>query len=295
MGDPEQEQLQEYLDACDTAEVDVAGTRAAFDGLAEQVEPTVSVDHVDDGTVAGVRVRTYRPGEAGRLRLLWAHGGGWVAGTLDTTDPLCRALAVATGLEVVAVDYRLAPEHPFPAALDDLLAVVDGLTGPLAVGGDSAGAGLAAVAAQERRGVLVAQVLVSPLLDATLDSPSVAAFATGHGLTRNALEQYVALYLAGADPTDPRVSPLRTGDLAGTPPAVIVTGGQDPLRDDGAAYAARLREAGVRVEHRDWPEALHGFFGATAPTPTEDEALLWAADQLGAIMADRPPGHGPHR
>ena len=292
MGDPEQEQLQELLDACDAAEVDVAGTRAAFDGLAALVEPTVSVGHVQDGEVDGVRVRTYRPGPSDRLRLVWAHGGGWVAGTLDTTDPLCRALAVTTGLEVVAVAYRLAPEHPFPAALEDLLAVVDGLGGPLAVGGDSAGAGLAAVAAQERRGALLAQVLVSPLLDATLGSPSVGALATGHGLTRRALEQYVALYLGGADPTDPRASPLRAADLTGTPPAVIVTGGRDPLRDDGAAYAARLREAGVRVEHRHWPDALHGFFGATAPKPTEDEALLWAADRLGAIVADRPPGHG---
>lgn len=288
MGDAEREQLQELLDACDTAEVDVAATRAVFDALAAVVEPTVPVAHVEDGTVDGVRVRTYRPGPAGGLRLLWAHGGGWVAGSLGTTDPLCRALAVTTGLEVVAVDYRLAPEHPFPAAVEDLLAVVDGLTGPLAVGGDSAGAGLAAVAAQERRGALVAQVLVSPLLDATLGSPSVGALATGHGLTRRALLQYVGLYLDGADPADPRASPLRAVDLTGVPPAVVVTGGRDPLRDDGAAYAARLRQAGVRVEHRDWPGALHGFFGATAPTPAEDEALLWAADRLGALVGDRP-------
>ena len=278
--------LEQLLDAFDRADVDVARTRAVLEELsaAAGAFPRTPVAVVTDSQVAGVGIRSFRPGAPGGLRLVWAHGGGWVAGTLDVTDPLCRALAAASGLEVVAVDYRLAPEHPFPAALEDLLAVLAGLDGPLAVGGDSVGGGLAAAAAQRHPGPLAAQLLVSPLLDATLSSPSIRELATGHGLTRRVLEQYAALYLAGADPSDPRASPLLTADLRGLPPAVIVTGGRDPLKDEGAAYAARLGEAGVRAVHRNWPLAVHGFFGMSGPTPVEDEALRWAVGELAALV-----------
>lgn len=256
-------------------QVDVAGTRATIDEMTALGPPPLPLDEVEDGRAGGVAVRTFRPAQPRGPRLVWAHGGGWVAGTLAATDPLCRLLVRTTGCEVVAVGYRLAPEHPFPAGLDDLLAVLDALDGPLAVGGDSAGAGLAAVAARLRPGLRM-QVLLCPLLDATLSSPSVTTRASGFGLTRRALEQFVELY--GGDPTDPRVSPLLAPDLAGVAPAVVVTGGLDPLADDGARYAERLTASGVAVAHRCWPDAAHGFVGMGSTD--SDEALAWLGQQL---------------
>ena len=256
-------------------EVDVAQTRAVLDTMAAHGPPPLPVGVVEDGRLGGVAVRTFHPPAPVGTTLVWAHGGGWVAGTLDVADPLCRLLVQATGRTVVAVDYRLAPEHPFPAGLEDLLAVLDALNGPVAVGGDSAGGALAAVAARLRSG-LTAQVLLCPLLDATLSSPSVAARATGFGLTRRTLEQFVELY--GGDPADTRVSPLLAPDLAGVAPAVVVTGGLDPLAGDGERYVARLRAAGVTVAHRCWAGAGHGFVGMGSAD--SDQALAWLGEQL---------------
>ncbi len=273
--------LAHLLDAFEDGDaLDVAKARAGLDAFARAVGAGAPAVAAEDGLVAGVPVRRYFPdGPARGPELVWFHGGGWVTGTLDAVDPLCRSVAARTGAALTSLGYRLAPEHPFPAALEDCLAVVRAL-GPVAVGGDSAGAGLAAVVAQQAPELVIAQVLLNPLLDATLASPSVTALGRGYGLTRTALEHFVALYLDGADPRDPRCSPLLATGVTGLPPAVVLTAELDPLRDEGEAYAARLREAGVPVAGRRFDGMVHGFAGMSAVTPVAGQALDWLVDEL---------------
>jgi acetyl esterase len=232
----------------------------------------------------GVPVRLYRPAEGGSARgsglpaVVYFHGGGWVIGDLDSHDATCRLLAAASGCLVVSVAYRRAPEHPFPAAVDDCLAAygwVHRNQGPLgiadgAVGvmGDSAGGNLAAVVAlSARAGVAdlppaAAQALVYPVTDAHLATDSMRALADGFSMTRAAMVANRARYLP--DPAtwdDPRASPLLAGDLSGAPPALVVTAGFDPLRDDGELYATALARAGVEVDYRCYDDQIHGFLG----------------------------------
>jgi acetyl esterase len=268
-------------------EAGLAEMRAGLDRLAASVSDACPVAHVEDVDLPlphrTIRLRTYadRPGPLPDL--VWFHGGGFISGTLDAIDPVCRELAVRAPVRVVSVDYRLAPEHPYPAAVEDALAVVLRLQ-PAAVGGDSAGGNLAAVVAQRHR-ELRGQLLLCPLLDCTLTSPSVHDKADGYGLTAQALRVFVQLYAGTADLRDPGLSPLLSEDLAGLPPAVIVTAEHDPLHDDGSAYAARLQAAGTPAQVRCWPEQLHGFPGLTAETPAAGEALQWAADALTRLLA----------
>ena len=206
--------------------------------------------------------------------LVFFHGGGWVVGDLETHDPMCRHLANAARCAVIAVDYRLAPEHKFPAAVEDCFAAtqwvaanygalgVDG--GRLAVGGDSAGGNLAAVVsllARDRDAPrLSLQLLLYPALDFALSHPSHQRFAEGHLLTLATMRWFGEAYIRGPqDVADWRASPLRAPDLSGLPPAYVLTAGYDPLSDEGAAYAGRLRESGVPVEYRHLPGQIHGF------------------------------------
>ena len=242
---------------------------------------------------APLALRTYRRfgtglgggGHAAQPGIAFFHGGGWVMGDLDSHDGSCRLLAAVTGCVVVAVDYRLAPEAPFPAAVEDALAAYGWIhahaeelgiaAGQVAVMGDSAGGTLAAVVAQQTRSGAVgagarpapapppvAQVLVYPALDTRLESASMTAFGDGFFLTRPAMEYFRSAYLP--DPAtwaDPLAAPLFAEDVSGLAPALVVTAGFDPLHDDGEAYAARLAAAGVEVEHRCYPDQVHGFFG----------------------------------
>ena len=279
--------VRELLDAWgEPGEFDLAAAREGLSVLSEDAIERFPLASVVDSQIADVRVRTYEPGgPAFTPPLVWFHGGGFVAGTLDAVDPLCRALAVGTASPVISVDYRLAPEHPFPAALDDCVAVVRSVAeaGPVAVGGDSAGGGLAASTCQALAGEKVsiaAQVLMNPFLDNTLSFPSVDECAEGFGLTRRHLEHFAALYVGRADPADPRCSPVLAPSLRGLPPAVIVTAEYDPLRDEGEAYARRLREAGVEVCVRRWDSMVHGFVGMWDVTPAADEALAWIVETL---------------
>ena len=217
------------------------------------------VARVADTTAGGVPVRVYEP-EGARGTVAYLHGGGWVMGNLDSVDAVCRRLANEAGARVVNVDYRLAPEDPFPAALEDTLAVIRALDGDLVVAGDSAGANLAAVAARKLRDRFKLQLLVYPVTDAGVNTPSYAEFDEGHGLTAAAMRRFWNLYLNGGNGLDPDASPLRATDLAGVAPAYIVTASHDVLRDEGEAYAAALQRAGVAVTLERLEGTIHGFW-----------------------------------
>jgi acetyl esterase len=244
--------------------------------LARSPEPVAAVaDRSISGPGGALGLRIYRSAEGPRPALLYFHGGGFVIGSLDTHDGTCRALANASGCTVISVDYRLAPEHPFPAAPEDCYAAlcyaaeagaeigVD--PARLAVGGDSAGGNLAAVTAllaRERRGPpLSFQLLVYPVADARFDTPSYRENAEGYFLTAKMMRWFWDHYLERPDQADdPLASPLRAKDLAGLPPALVFTAGYDPLRDEGERYATRLGEAGVATELKRFPGQFHGFF-----------------------------------
>jgi acetyl esterase len=263
---------------------DLTQFRAGLTALADAVSVRVPVAEVVDTVLEldgrDLPIRTYRAGGPGRPVLMWFHGGGYVSGDLDAIDPTCRQFAVRAEVDVVSLGYRLAPEHRFPAALEDCVAAVRHLR-PDAVGGDSAGGGLAAATAQCVPG-LRAQLLLCPWLDGTLGLPSVRANSTAEGLNETALGAFAALYTD--DTADPGVSPLHATDVSAVPPAIIVTAELDPLRDDGERYADRLHAAGIDAAVRRWDGQLHGFPGMTAVTPVAGEALQWAADRLRELL-----------
>jgi acetyl esterase len=239
-----------------------------------------ALPEVCDLHVAGpggpIPVRLYRPEprSAGALpALVYLHGGGWVIGGIEDVDGLCRELAAGAGCVVLNVGYRLAPEHPFPAAAEDAWAVLAALAadprrygadpGTLAVAGESAGGNLAAVTALRARDEglsLVHQLLVYPITDTAMDTASWAAYGTGLGLDASGMAAFMDLYRADADPADPRLAPLRAPILSGAAPATVITAECDILRDEGEAYARRLAEAGVPVELRRYPGMVHSFF-----------------------------------
>jgi len=224
-----------------------------------------------------IPVRMYTPPRDGPFPcLLYFHGGGWVVCDLDTHDVVCRSIARGAGAVVVAVDYRLAPEHKFPAAVEDCYAATCWVAANaarlgidpnrIAVGGDSAGGNLAAVMCLKSRDeggpAIALQVMVYPVTNlASLDTPSYAEFAEGYYLTRSEMEWFRAHYLAGpGDARNPYASPLLAPDLRGLPPAVMITAECDPLRDEGEAYARRLADAGVTVTCTRYAGMIHPFF-----------------------------------
>ncbi len=244
--------------------------------LAGEVE---TLERIEDlaipGPAGSIPARLYAPVRDQILpTLLYMHGGGWVVGDLDSHDSFCRALARRAGCLVVSIHYRLAPEHRFPAAVEDAWAALVWLhDNALAIGadpdriavvGDSSGGNLAAVIARwarERGGpALAAQVLIYPVTNHDLETPSYRAAGTGYGLTRDTMRWYWDQYLA--DPTDgssPDASPLQARDLGGLAPALVITCELDPLASEGSAYAAALQSAGVRVEHIHEPDMIHGY------------------------------------
>ncbi|MCU1606843.1 MAG: putative Aldose 1-epimerase [Modestobacter sp.] len=267
-------------------------------GSGAEPEPVADVeDRTIDGPGGELGLRVYRsagPGPVGtRPVVVWLHGGAWVLGDLDTVDPICRRVANALRAVVVSVDYRLAPEHPHPAALDDTMAALRWAAerwpdAPLVVGGDSAGGGLAAGAALRARDEggprLAAQLLVYPALDPTRSSASMTENADGPFLTAADMAAAYAAYVPGELAQDPRVAVLGA-QLHDLPPAVVATAELDPLRDEGDRYAELLAAAGVPVTRLSGPGLVHGYFAlggvAASAAVRRDEVLSAAADLLG--------------
>jgi acetyl esterase len=279
--------------------------RLHVEGAAALAGSPVEVAAVADRTIPGpagdLAVRVYTPhGQPPLPIVVWFHGGGWVVGTLDTYDTVCRALAAAAPAVVVAVDYRLAPEHRYPAAAEDAYAAtlwasrnaaeLGGSQQRLAVAGDSAGGNLAAVialGARDRGGPAIGfQLLVYPITDHGMDTASYREHADGYQLTAAGMRWYWDHYLGGADGGAPDASPLRAAFFGGLPPALVITAEHDVLRDEGEAYAARLRAAGVPAAVSRYPGMVHGFFRWRAVTPAAEAALQEAA---AAVRAALPP------
>jgi acetyl esterase len=218
-------------------------------------------------TPGGIAIRAYRPAAAAKTDVLPAlvffHGGGWTIGDLDTHDPLCRSLASGARCEVFSVEYRLAPEAPFPAAIDDCVAATEFVlkqSSVVAVGGDSAGGNLAAVVALTLKEKIAFQLLIYPATDQSMASESLKRNGEGYLLTRAMMEKFRANYLPRpADWNDWRASPALAKSHAGLAPAFVLTAGFDPLCDEGRQYAELLARAGVEVEYRNYPDMIHGF------------------------------------
>ena len=264
-------------------------------------EPAPALPRIDDIRIPGpagpipARVYTAHTGTTPRPTVAYFHGGGWVQGDLETHHGLCARLAKHADAVVVAIDYRLAPEHKFPSAVDDCFAAYRWLrahardvgadSARVAVAGDSAGGNLSAVVSQlaAAAGVPVptCQALIYPAVDFSLETESHRELADGHVIPRDRIMWYSEQYLGGEpDKGDVRASPLRAPKLAGQPPTLIVTAGFDPLRDEGRAYADKLREAGVDVVYREYPGQIHAFVSLTKAIPQGLTCTLEIAEYL---------------
>ena len=235
-----------------------------------------------------VPVRSYRPSGVAKTdalpALVYFHGGGWTIGDLDTHDVLCRELAAGARCEVFSVEYRLAPEHPFPAAVEDCVSAtrfVSKLSKRIAVGGDSAGGNLAAVVALQMKESICFQLLIYPATDQNMETESLRRNGQGYLLTRPLMERFRANYLPRpADYADWRASPALAKSHAGLPPAFILTAGFDPLLDEGRQYAELLARAGVEVSYREYPDMIHGFIVMGGVLDTANAAVAECCAQL---------------
>ncbi|MEV0323786.1 alpha/beta hydrolase [Streptomyces sp. NPDC050658] len=269
--------------ALGTEMTDISEVRAFFAARPRPAVTPLPVAHVADGEADGVPVRVYDPRAVENSPVVvFLHGGGFTLCDLDSHDAFCRAMADATGAVVVSVDYRRAPEHPFPAGPEDaytaLLWAAKTYTGRrIAVAGDSSGATLATVLtllSRDRGGPPIAfQALYYPMLDPSRSGASHKENAQGYFLTADHVRWYWEQYLSSdQDAADPYATPLHRAELAGLPPAHVVTAGLDPLRDEGEAYAAALAAAGVPVEQRRYDGMFHGFLTMAAALPAAADA-----------------------
>jgi acetyl esterase len=302
--DPEIQSLVWLLALRDGPDLHAGGLRRARRALdhsgplmARRVHDVTTEERRVPGAAGERRVRVYTPSEArGRAApgLVWFHGGGFTIGSIESHDGICRALASEAQVVVASVDYRLAPEHPFPAGVEDAIAatrsIIENASAygmnprAIAVGGDSAGGNLAAVTAHALRGTSTPpafQLLIYPATDFTQSTPSHGYFARGFVLTKSTMDWFTSNYLPSPEAVqDPRASCLFAKDLSGLPPALVVTAGFDPLRDEGKAYADRMRAAGVTVEYVCAEGAVHGFFNMAGSLREPTRVLSLAADRL---------------
>ena len=293
--------LLDLMDSMGAPPLDSLPPEAARAARAALAPPVLEACHeTRDVDAGGVPARLYRPapGDGTPGLLVWFHGGGWVLGDLASHDNICHSLARRCGHAVLSVDYRLAPEAPFPAGLGDCIqatrwahANADRLgvdPGRIAVGGDSAGANLAAVVVHVAPAPLTYQLLVYPVVDARMATPSYVENGDGYFLTASSMRWFVDHYLAGdrGSVDDPRVSPLLATDevLAAGPPALVITAGFDPLRDEGIAYAERLADAGVPTSHVHYPGQIHGFFSMAQHLGDARSAIALAAQALSDAL-----------
>jgi acetyl esterase/lipase len=254
-------------------------------------------------TPGGVAIRAYRPAAISKTEVLPAlvyfHGGGWTIGDLDTHDSLCRSLANGARCAVFSVEYRLAPEAPFPAAVDDCISSTQYLSqnasslnvdgNRIAVGGDSAGGNLAAVVALQAKELLCFQLLIYPATDQRMKTGSLTRNGEGYLLTLPLMERFRANYLPrAADYLDWRASPALAKSLAGAPPAFVLTAGFDPLLDEGREYAERLAREGVETAYRDYPDMIHGFILMGGVLDTANAALAECSAALRAAFEKVP-------
>jgi acetyl esterase/lipase len=268
--------------------------RAGNSGAGAEVETR---EHILPGPGGRLHARLYAAPHASQGGLVYFHGGGWVAGGLDTHDALCRRLAASSAAKVLAVDYRLAPEHPFPAAMDDALAATcwaaehAGELGwdpaRLAVGGDSVGAGLAAAVAQHPSApALALQVLICPVLDLVHETQSRRDFADGYFLDPAVMAADLQDYCGQvADLSDFRLSPLLAEDVRGVAPALIHAAQYDPFRDEAAAYAHRLDEAGVACRYTCWYGMIHYFYCLSRSIPGSAQVVRAIGAELTSALA----------
>lgn len=289
----------------------IAATRAVMNASRILKKKGMPIAEVRDASFAGpggeVRVRIYRPVKGGLLPVVvYYHGGGWALGGLDSHDNLCRAISNAAHAALVSVDYRLAPEHRFPAAVNDAYAGLvwvrenaksfGGDPSRIALAGDSAGGNLAAVVAilaRDRKGPRISQqTLIYPQTDAAhLTTESHRNFAQGYYLTKNYIEKFREMYVPDKGMwSDPRVSPLLARELRGLPPALVITAQFDPLRDEGEAYARRLQTSGVPVRVQRFLGMIHGFLGMERIFPQSAEAVELIGVEMKKHLAPRQPG-----
>ncbi len=289
-------------------ELGATQARAAFGAMRHLFEPKgVPIGQVDALAIPGpagpLQARLYAPvGLAGRTTplCLYFHGGGWVIGDLDTHDAVCRTLANESGARVLSVDYRLAPEHKFPAAFEDAYAALVWAEANamslnanpirLAAAGDSAGGNLAAAVALHAKAKggpkLMHQLLIYPVTQARAETPSMRDLATGYFLEKASMNWFFDQYVpSGQDLADPRLSPLSAKDVAGVAPATVIVAGYDPLKDEGIAYARRLEAAGVPTKLVNYESMIHGFIAMGGVVPHAGQALKEAGAELAKALA----------
>ncbi|MEN0066824.1 MAG: alpha/beta hydrolase [Myxococcota bacterium] len=286
-------------------ELGVAEVREVMDGVSAMGGEGAVVATIESREVASVPIMVYTPQGDGPFGVLvWLHGGGWVMGAPHHYHATCQDLAAGASCVVVSIDYRLAPEHKAPAAVEDCLAatswVLDhtrelgGDPSRVVVGGDSVGGNLAAVVSQVLGRRLSGQLLITPIVDALHSHPSVEENGEGYYMTKAAMHHFSGLYLdgSGVERTDPRVSPIYASDdvVSGAPAAFVLTAEFDPMRDEGDAYAKRLAGLGVPVEHHRYDGMIHGFYTVKAVVPAAqkaiDQTVTWLREVLRSADAE---------